>query len=157
MVNGSVVYADGGQAGRDCGFANQWDRQSRAEWNVGVSPQAAQDSPPRQTPVHRVQSGIQYIIEAMIQQKNESSDWLFPSKVLNSHYTETALRQAVGHACKAAEVKHWTPYQLRHLAGTTIATEHGLEAAAAVLGHSSTGVTQIYAHEPDAETLRRAV
>jgi len=99
----------------------------------------------------------QYIIEAMIQQKTESSDWLFPSKVLNSHYTETALRQAVGHACKAAGVKHWTPYQLRHLAGTTIATEHGLEAAAAVLGHSSTGVTQIYTHQPDAETLRRAI
>lgn len=97
----------------------------------------------------------QEVITAILA-NDDPSDWLFPSKVLDSHYTETALRQAVGHACIAASVKHWTPYQLRHLKATNVAVEHGLEAAAAVLGHASPKTTEIYQHAPDADTIRRA-
>ncbi len=39
----------------------------------------------------------------------------------------------------------WTPNQLRHAAATQIRRQFGLEAAQAVLGHSTADVTQIYA------------
>ena len=95
-------------------------------------------------------------IIGLVLTKADSSDWLFPSKILNSHYTETALRQAVGHACKAAGVPHWTPYQLRHMRLTNIAQEHGIDAAVAVAGHGDVSTTNIYLHEPDAESIRKA-
>jgi len=85
-------------------------------------------------------------------------DYVFPSGVLlNDHYQEASLRQAVGHACTAAGVAKWTPYQLRHMRITEVAVEHGLEAAAAVVGHSSIRTTQIYQHMPDAESVRKVI
>ena len=39
----------------------------------------------------------------------------------------------------------WSPHQLRHTAATRIRKEFGIEAAKAVLGHSATNVTGIYA------------
>jgi integrase len=45
----------------------------------------------------------------------------------------------------AAGVPAWSPNQLRHAAATRIRRELGLEAARAVLGHSSAQVTEIYA------------
>jgi len=42
-------------------------------------------------------------------------------------------------------VPGWSPNQLRHLAATTIRAEFGLEAAAAILGHTRVSTTEIYA------------
>lgn len=39
----------------------------------------------------------------------------------------------------------WNPHQLRHNAGTNIRREYGLDAARAILGHSSVMATEIYA------------
>jgi integrase len=50
----------------------------------------------------------------------------------------------------------WHPYQLRHNAATELRREFGLEAARTVLGHSSMGITELYA-EKDLETARRVV
>jgi integrase len=47
--------------------------------------------------------------------------------------------------CKAAAVPHWHPHQLRHTKATEIRREAGLDAARAVLGHSTPVVTAIYA------------
>jgi integrase len=41
--------------------------------------------------------------------------------------------------------RRWSPHQLRHTAATRIRKEFGIEAAKAVLGHSATNVTGIYA------------
>ncbi|MFN9962754.1 MAG: tyrosine-type recombinase/integrase, partial [Planctomycetota bacterium] len=40
---------------------------------------------------------------------------------------------------------YWTPHQLRHAKAQMIRDQFGLEAAQAVLGHSSLTATQIYA------------
>lgn len=48
-------------------------------------------------------------------------------------------------ACKAAAVRHWHPHQLRHTKATEIRREAGLDAARAVLGHSTPVVTEVYA------------
>ncbi len=40
---------------------------------------------------------------------------------------------------------HWKPHRLRHAKAQMIRDNYGLEAAQAVLGHSSLTATQIYA------------
>ncbi len=53
---------------------------------------------------------------------------------------------------------HWHPNQLRHNAATRLRKEFGLDTARAVLGHSSTAVTEVYAEldqEKAAEAMSR--
>lgn len=68
-------------------------------------------------------------------------------------FKPTSLRDNIERACKRAKVKHWTPYQLRHLAATRIRAEFGLEAAQVILGHSRADVTQIYAKRDESLAL----
>jgi integrase len=56
-----------------------------------------------------------------------------------------AYRAAIGKACIAAGVEHWSPGQLRHNAATRYRRDYGLEAAQVILGQSRADVTQIYA------------
>lgn len=42
-------------------------------------------------------------------------------------------------------IPHWTPHQLRHAKATAVRAKHGIEAAQAMLGHSSIEASQIYA------------
>jgi integrase len=65
---------------------------------------------------------------------------------LNAQYTRHSYRLAVQRACRRAEVPVWSPRQLRHTRASQIRQEFGsLEAAKAVLGHTDTRVTEIYA------------
>jgi integrase len=48
---------------------------------------------------------------------------------------------------EAAGIEYWTPHQLRHAKAQMIRDTYGLEAAQAVLGHSSLTATQIYARK----------
>lgn len=76
-------------------------------------------------------------------------------------YTTASYARAIRYACqKAMPVPEgctkdeaiqwrqewwWSPNQLRHAAATRFRSEHGLEAAQVLLGHSNADVTQIYA------------
>ena len=53
--------------------------------------------------------------------------------------------QAIREAGGADEIPHWHPNQLRHNAATRLRREFGLETVRAVLGHSSSAVTEVYA------------
>ena len=53
-------------------------------------------------------------------------------------------------------IPHWHPNQLRHNAATRLRREFGLDAARAVLGHSSPVVTEVYA-ELDAAKAAEAM
>ena len=65
---------------------------------------------------------------------------------LNAQYTRHSYRLAVQRACRRADVPVWSPRQLRHTRASQIRHEFGsLEAAKAVLGHTDTRVTEIYA------------
>jgi len=44
------------------------------------------------------------------------------------------------------QIPHWTPYQLRHAAGTDAEKTGGLDKAQALLGHKTANVTKRYAH-----------
>ena len=66
-------------------------------------------------------------------------------------YDASSYRNAVGFAIAKAKregviIPHWTPYQLRHGAGTRAEKEHGLDEAQALLHHTSAQMTKRYAH-----------
>ena len=44
------------------------------------------------------------------------------------------------------KIPHWTPYQLRHAAGTAMENEEGLDEAQALLDHASAQTTKRYTH-----------
>jgi integrase len=50
-------------------------------------------------------------------------------------------------------IPHWHPHQLRHNAGTRLRREFGLDAARAVLGHTTPIVTEIYAELDRAQAM----
>lgn len=79
-----------------------------------------------------------------------------PKRVLRDVYAPQTYRNAIIRACKKLGIDSWSPNQLRHTAATNIRKEFGLEAACAVLGHSSVKVTEIYA-EIDKATAMRAI
>jgi integrase len=62
-----------------------------------------------------------------------------------AHYTPDSYGRAIARACKVAGVPHWHPHQLRHLFGTSVRQEFGLEPAQVLLGHSNARVTEVYA------------
>jgi integrase len=65
-------------------------------------------------------------------------------------YTRHSYRLAIQRACRRAGIPVWSPHRLRHTRATTIRQVYGLEAAKAVLGHTDTKITEIYA-ERDVE------
>lgn len=68
---------------------------------------------------------------------------------INEERTEAAAKAGV----KAELLPEWFPHQLRHAAATRIRKEFGLEAARVVLGHSTPGITAVYA-EVDCDRAR---
>ena len=58
--------------------------------------------------------------------------------------TRTAYCRAVTRACERAEIERWTPHWLRHTFCTRIREAHGIEAAQALAGHSTSEMTNHY-------------
>ena len=61
-------------------------------------------------------------------------------------YEHAGLNRAIARVCEQHGIPKWTPYQLRHLAATTIEATADLETASAILGHSGLNITQVYVH-----------
>lgn len=78
-----------------------------------------------------------------------------PAKRPGDAYTVESYRRAIANGIKQANaerferdlppIPHWHPHQLRHSAATRFRKTFGLDAARAVLGHSSPVVTEVYA------------
>jgi integrase len=68
-----------------------------------------------------------------------------PKRQFGTAFTTNSYRRAVHRACLRAGIPPWNPHRLRHSAATRVRRECGIEAASAVLGHSSLKVTEIYA------------
>jgi integrase len=81
-----------------------------------------------------------------------------PKRAPGECYSRCAYREAVARACSKAGVPVWSPNKLRHAAGTRVASQYGLAAAQAVLGHKSIRTTEVYVRpDPDkaAEVMGR--
>ena len=68
-----------------------------------------------------------------------------PRRTPNNCYRTASYDRAINRACVAAGIPFWGANRLRHTRGTEVRRVYGLEAAQALLGHSSADVTQIYA------------
>ncbi len=79
-----------------------------------------------------------------------------PRKSPGVRYDTDSYRRAIAYGCKRAGVAKWHPHQLRHNAATRLRKEFGLDTARAVLGHSSTPVTEVYA-ERDSRAAAEAM
>ena len=76
----------------------------------------------------------------------------------NECFAPDSYGRSMKYACKKAGVAPWSPNQLRHSVATDMRAQFGLDAAQAILGHSSIGVTQVYAeanHAKGIEVARR--
>lgn len=60
-------------------------------------------------------------------------------------FSPESYRRAIQRAAEKAKVKHWFPYQLRHLAAQVVQDALGLEHAQHLLGHSRPSMTAHYA------------
>jgi len=98
-----------------------------------------------------------------------------PEKLPGDRYDSDSYRRAIEYAIAAANkagrakaaaegrevgehelVPHWHPHQLRHTAATIIRREMGLDAARALLGHRSLGITDTYAELDQALAVEAA-
>jgi integrase len=67
-----------------------------------------------------------------------------PRKVPGERFTPESYAQAIARTCKRHKLPHWYPYQLRHAAGARARRVGGLDAAQALLGHRTVGMTEHY-------------
>lgn len=67
-----------------------------------------------------------------------------PGRAPGEAYTTNAVQIAIRRACESEGISTWTPHMLRHAALSRIREERGLEAAAAIGGHWTLDVTQLY-------------
>lgn len=63
----------------------------------------------------------------------------------SSFFTADYLDYSVRRACRRAGIPGWTPNQLRHVVATKVQSQYSLDAARAILGHSSAQMTTRYA------------
>ena len=77
-----------------------------------------------------------------------------PQRAPRTYYDRHSYGRAIARACKKAGVPHWHPHQLKHLCGTEIRKEFGLEAARTFLGHAHISTSELYA-EKDYEIVER--
>jgi integrase len=81
-----------------------------------------------------------------------------------NRWTKDAYRTAVLRAIERAnrqlpegkKIPHWSPYSLRHTFATIAKKEVGLDKTGAVMGHTSTDMTERYAHR-ELELAKEAV
>ena len=79
-----------------------------------------------------------------------------PAKQPGDCYDSHSYRQSIQRAAKVAKVDSWTPYQLRHLAGTIVRDALGPEAAQALLGHANIQMTEHYAKVTERKAIEAA-
>lgn len=63
----------------------------------------------------------------------------------SNRYVEASYRRCIKRACERANISRWSPNQLRHATASQVQAELGIEAVAAVLGHSKIDTSKIYA------------
>ena len=74
-------------------------------------------------------------------------------KETNAEWTERLTDEQHEELKRWRSEHRWSPHQLRHSAATRIRKEFGLEAAQVLLGHSSIGISEIYAMADEAKAI----
>lgn len=88
--------------------------------------------------------------------------WFDPSvlpflTVHGNRWTKDTYRKAVHKACDRAGVERFSPYSIRHLAANRVRSEHGIDAARALLGHVDDSTTRQHYLQQDVELAKAAI
>jgi integrase len=70
-----------------------------------------------------------------------------PKRAPKERYTTDSYRRAIQRACARGEIPSWHPHQLRHAAASRFKQKYGIEAAKALLGHTSIDMTELYCEQ----------
>lgn len=79
-----------------------------------------------------------------------------PLRAPRDRFDAGSYNQSIRKACLKAKVEPWTPYQLRHLAGTVVRDALGIEHAQALLGHSRMDMTELYTATAEQKSIEAA-
>jgi integrase len=79
-----------------------------------------------------------------------------PLRAPGDRFDSGSYNQSIKKACIKAKVEPWTPYQLRHLAGTVVRDALGIEHAQALLGHAQTSMTEHYTRQAEQKAIEAA-
>jgi len=79
-----------------------------------------------------------------------------PLRAPGEQYGTDSYRRAIARACKENEIPLWSPNRLRKLAAQSASDLFGLEAARALLGHSSSSITKRHYAQKDLEQAKLA-
>jgi integrase len=79
-----------------------------------------------------------------------------PERAPRDRFDSGSFNQAIRKACIKANVEPWTPYQLRHLAGTMVRDALGIEHAQALLGHATIAMTEHYTRNAEQKAIEAA-
>jgi integrase len=106
-------------------------------------------------------AGLRALRKTRVQPSQRDRSKVSPRKQPLGCYTVDSYRRAIQYGIARANLEragqgiapipHWHPNQLRHNAATRLRREFGLDAARAVLGHSSPAVTEVYAELDEAK------
>lgn len=79
-----------------------------------------------------------------------------PARKPGRAFSPESYRRAIQRAAEKAKVRHWFPYQLRHLAAEVVQDALGIEHAQHLLGHSRPSMTAHYAKNSIAKAKEAA-
>ncbi|MBO0697812.1 MAG: tyrosine-type recombinase/integrase [Zavarzinella sp.] len=113
-----------------------------ADYTAGVGPDEYVFSPWRQR--EEIFAAKRAARKSKVQPSQVSRRRRKPRKVPGRRFTPDSYAQAVRRTCEAHGIPRWCPYQLRHTAGARARRLLGLDAAQALLGHRTVGMTEHY-------------
>ena len=113
-----------------------------AEYTDGVGPEDYVFSPKRQR--DEIFAAKRATRKTKVQPSQVNRKKRNPRKLPGERFTPESYAQAIARTCKLHKLPHWYPYQLRHAAGVRARRAAGLDAAQALLGHRTVGMTEHY-------------
>jgi integrase len=113
-----------------------------ADFTAGLSPEEFVFSPRRQR--EEIFATKRAARKSKVQPSQIDRKRKKTKKVPGDRYTPASYGQAIARTCRTHGITHWFPYQLRHAAGARARRMGGLDAAQALLGHRTVGMTEHY-------------
>jgi len=117
-------------------------RKLLAEFTEGIGPEDYVFSPARQR--EEIFSAKRAARKTKVQPSQATRKKKNPKRAPGSQFKTDSFGQAITRTCKVHGIPHWVPYQLRHAAGARARRTLGLDAAQALLGHKTIGMTEHY-------------
>lgn len=130
------------------------DAREAIEDYINRHPESYCFSPKESVAWMNAQKRVQRKTKVQPSQKDRSK--VNPKKQPGEQYDAQSFNRAIKTACRKAGVEAWTPYQLRHLAGTVVRDALGIEHAQALLGHSEISMTEHYTKTAEKKAIEAA-